>query len=68
MLVEVVVLAWNGMRCPLTPIAARYTADRSPNFDIYLPRWLAARNKEVFGTLYALGVAFALFRWLATPG
>jgi hypothetical protein len=40
-LVEVLVLAWNGMRCPLTGLAARHTADRRPNFDIYLPLRLA---------------------------
>ncbi len=42
MLVEVAVLAFNGMRCPLTDLAARYTDDRRDNFDIYLPLWLAA--------------------------
>jgi len=31
---EVVVLAVNRWRCPLTPIAARYTEDRRANFDI----------------------------------
>ncbi len=40
-LVEVAVLLANRMRCPLTGVAARYTKDRSPNFDIYLPVWLA---------------------------
>jgi hypothetical protein len=63
-LIEVVVLAFNDMRCPLTAVAARYTADRRPNFDIYLPEWLAEYNKAVFGTLYVAGAAFALGRWL----
>ena len=40
-LIEVVVLVLNGLHCPLTPIAARYTDDRRANFDIYLPEWLA---------------------------
>lgn len=64
-LVEVGILVLNGMTCPLTPLAAKYTPDRAPNFDIYLPAWLAARNKAIFGTLYFAGVAFALVRWLA---
>jgi hypothetical protein len=64
-LVEVVVLLLNRRRCPLTPLAARYTASREPNFDIYLPRSLARFNKEIFGTLYVGGVAYALARWLA---
>ena len=67
-LIEVAVLACNGMRCPLTAIAARYTADRRPNFDIFLPEWLARHNQVVFGTLYVAGAAFAFARWLRVPG
>jgi hypothetical protein len=63
-LAEVVVLLMNGMRCPLTPIAARFTDDRRPNFDIYLPQWLARLNKEIFGTLFIGGVIYALSSWL----
>lgn len=62
-LVEVAVLVANRMRCPLTPLAARYTADRAPNFDIYLPRWLARYNKEIFGPLFLGGVVYALAAW-----
>ena len=65
---EVLVLAFNGLECPLTAVAARYTTDRRPNFDIYLPEWLARRNKEVFGTLYILGLIFALARWRGWVG
>ena len=61
---EVAVLVLNGMRCPLTGVAARYTDDRRANFDIYLPEWLARNNKQIFGTLYALAVLFLLVRWL----
>jgi hypothetical protein len=61
---EVVVLVANRMSCPLTPIAARFTADRDPNFDIYLPRWLAQHNKQIFGPLYAGGVLYTLWMWL----
>jgi hypothetical protein len=65
--VEVLVLLLNRMRCPLTAVAARFTDDRSDNFDIYLPEWLARYNKHLFGTLYAAAVAFALVQWLRTP-
>jgi hypothetical protein len=58
--VEVLVLAFNRMRCPLTAVAARYTQDRRANFDIYLPEWLARHNKEIFGTLFVLGLLYAL--------
>jgi hypothetical protein len=65
---EVVVLAFNRWRCPLTPIAARYTEDRRANFDIYLPEWLARYNKEIFGPLYVAGVVFLAVRWFGAAG
>jgi len=61
--VEVLVLLFNGMHCPLTPVAARYTADRRDNFDIYLPEWLARHNKLIFGALYLGGIIYTLFCW-----
>ena len=45
-LLECGVLALNGGRCPLTDWAARYTADRASNFDIYLPN---CRLRRVLG-------------------
>ena len=61
--IEVLVLLLNRMRCPLTGVAARYTADRQDNFDIYLPLWLARYNKHIFGTLYFLVVVYTLVAW-----
>lgn len=63
-LVEVVVLVANRWRCPLTDVAARYTTDRSDNFDIYLPVWLARYNKVIFGSLFGLGLLLAVVRWM----
>ena len=60
---ECLVLAANGMRCPLTDVAARYTSDRRENFDIYLPRWLARYNKQIFGWLFVAGLVLTLARW-----
>jgi polyferredoxin len=60
---EVLVLVFNGWRCPLTPLAGRYTSDRRANFDIYLPEALARHNKLVFGALYVAGVVFTVARW-----
>ena len=54
--VECLILAFNGMRCPLTDMAAPYTANRADNFDIYLPVWLARYNKQIFGALYVAGI------------
>lgn len=63
-LLEVAVLMFNRMRCPLTDVAARYTSDRRDNFDIYLPEWLARYNKVIFGLLYILGMLYAVIRWV----
>jgi hypothetical protein len=60
MLVEVMVLVLNGWRCPLTDLAGRYTDDRRANFDIYLPLWLAANNKRIFGSIFAVAMLFAI--------
>ena len=65
-LVECAVLALNRCRCPLTGLAARYTEDRTGNFDIYLPVWLARRNKEIFGTIFAIGGSIAIWQWLVS--
>ena len=62
MLAEVAVLLANGWRCPLTLLAARYTDDRRANFDIYLPLWLAANNKRIFGTIFVGGLMFSVWR------
>lgn len=62
--VEVGILALNHWRCPLTDVAARYTSNRRPNFDIYLPEWLARYNKEIFGAAYMGGVVLTIIRWV----
>ena len=62
--IEVAVLALNKWRCPMTPLAARFTESRMPNFDIFLPQWLARHNKQIFGLIYAAGTMFAFSMWL----
>ncbi len=62
---EIVVLAAFRWTCPLTHVAARYTDDRSPNFDIFLPRTLARWNKEVFTVLLVVAWCWAAWHWLA---
>lgn len=49
----------------LTDVAARYTPDRRPNFDIDLPSWLARFNKEIFGSLYIIGILWTLAAWFS---
>jgi hypothetical protein len=38
--------------------------DRRANFDIYLPEWLARHNQRIFGSLYAIGVAYLVATYL----
>jgi hypothetical protein len=63
-LLECGLLAVNGGRCPLTDLASRFTVDRNPNFDIYLPSWLAQHNKIVFGWLFVVGELVVVGCWL----
>ena len=62
-LVEGAVLGCNRGRCPLTGVAARFTDDRAPNFDIFLPRVLARWNKLLFGSIYLAAVLYTLWMW-----
>jgi hypothetical protein len=63
-LLECGILAINGGRCPLTDLAATLTGDRTDNFDIYLPNWLAQHNKFIFGVLFVAGELVLLECWL----
>lgn len=63
-LAECGIIAFNRGRCPLTNVAARYTHNRTDNFDIYLPEWLARHYKSIFGTLFVAGEFVVLWRWL----
>ncbi len=63
---EIAVLAAFRWTCPLTHLAARYTDDRSPNFDIFLPRTLARWNKEIFSVILVAAWSWAAWRgWSA---
>ena len=64
-LIEVVVLLVNRMRCPLTAVARRYSSDGRDNFDIYLPLWLARFNKHIFGSIFAAALLYLLLAWTA---
>jgi len=62
---ECLVLLLNGGRCPLTDLAARFTSDRSVNFDIFLQPWLAEHNKLIFGSLFVAGELVLVRLWFA---
>jgi hypothetical protein len=67
-LIEVLILVANRLRCPLTGVAARYTADRRDNFDIYLPVWVARHNKLIFGSLFLGATLFTVARYVGWIG
>lgn len=51
LLLESIIIVLNKGRCPITPIAEKYTENRQANFDIYLPLWLAKYNIQIFTAL-----------------
>jgi hypothetical protein len=61
-LVEGVVLAVSGGKCPLTAVAERLGAADGSVADIFLPRWFADRIFPICGTLYLAGCAIVAFR------
>jgi hypothetical protein len=59
--IESLVLLVNGWVCPFTTIAMKYTSDRTDNFDIYIPLFIARYNKMVFGTIFIIGLLLLIF-------
>jgi hypothetical protein len=66
--IEVAILGLNHGQCPLRRVAARYSDNPATASDIYLPLWLAARTKPIFGSLYVGGILFTALRWATTTG
>jgi hypothetical protein len=50
------------MYCPLTLLARKYSDSEADNFDIYLPNKLAKYNKQIFTTIYLIGLGLVLIR------
>jgi len=67
LLSHAIVLRLHRRRCPLTDLAERYTTDRSPNFDAYVPAWLARNNLAIFAPLFLVNELVVLAFWLARP-
>ena len=59
---EGIVLIAFKMSCPLTVLARKYSDSTNYNFDIYLPEWLAQYNKQIFTTIFVLGLISVLLR------
>lgn len=56
-----VLLLFKGS-CPLTVMARKYSTSSKYNFDIFLPEWLAQYNKQIFTTLFVIGVVLMVMR------
>ena len=63
-IVEGIVLLICKGKCPLTLLAYNYTDNRSVGFDIFLPVWLAEKNKLIFSTVFLVGFMLVLWRVL----
>ena len=61
-ILEGLVLLLFKMSCPLTVLARKYSSSTNHNFDIYLPEWLAKYNKQIFTSIYFIGIIIVLFR------
>ncbi|HHV96178.1 MAG TPA: hypothetical protein GXX37_06845 [Clostridiaceae bacterium] len=61
-IIEGIVLLAFKWRCPLTVLAYRYTDNRDPAFDIFLPTWLAKHNKTIYTILFAIGMVIVIYR------
>lgn len=61
-ILEGLVLLSFKMSCPLTVLARKYSSSTNHNFDIYLPEWLAKYNKQIFTSIYFIGIIIVLFR------
>lgn len=61
-LLEVLVLVLFKWFCPLTVIARKYSNSAKPNFDIYLPEWLAKYNKHIYTVIFSVSLVILIFR------
>eukprot|EP00768_Dysnectes_brevis_P004546 gnl/Dysnectes_brevis/3277_a4106_1014.p1 GENE.gnl/Dysnectes_brevis/3277_a4106_1014~~gnl/Dysnectes_brevis/3277_a4106_1014.p1 ORF type:complete len:140 (-),score=5.40 gnl/Dysnectes_brevis/3277_a4106_1014:78-497(-) len=65
---EGLILVFFGWKCPLTILAERIVppeiSQTTPNFDIYLPRWLARWNKTIFTTLFMISALLLIHNLL----
>ncbi len=67
LVLETLVLLFNRWVCPLTPFASKLTSDRSANFDIYLPSFIARYNKQIFSVLFLLIILIHIYKAYIIP-
>lgn len=60
--IESAVMVANRLTCPMSRLAAKHTDSRAPNFDIYLPHWVAKYNKRILTPIMVMGWIWVLWR------
>lgn len=59
---ELLAIAFNEWRCPLTDLAERKGAKVGSVADIFLPQWLSDRLFEIFGIIFFATCLLLLWR------
>ena len=63
-IIEGIALIANHWVCPLTTFAKRYTTDRSINFNIYLPKFVAKYSRSFFMVVFIVGMILVLINYM----
>lgn len=66
-LTEGLVLLLFKAVCPVTLLARKYSASTQPNFDIFLPIWLARHNKLIYTSIFILALIILGWQLLRHP-
>lgn len=62
--VELLVLLFNGWRCPLTDLAERQGAEVGSVADLFLPKWLSDYLFAIFGVVFLITCLLLAWRLL----
>lgn len=63
-LIELLALAFNEWRCPLTDMAERRGAEVGSVADLFLPTWLSDRLFPIFGIMFIITCLLLVWRLL----
>ena len=63
-ILEGIILVYFKFYCPLTIMARKYSDSPKPNFDIYLPAWLAKYNKLIYTSILVIIILVTIFQLL----
>jgi hypothetical protein len=60
--IELLALAFNEWRCPLTDMAERRGAEVGSVADLFLPAWLSVRLFPIFGIVFVITCLLLIWR------